>query len=1768
MVSIDEINTKMIELQDEVEGECVNNTDFYFDQIGEPLPIKPSDSDPIFDLQALPSQPLAVSEHHRLIFVAHSDGFCVARTKDAIDSAKSSPPSSIQELSIVDVPIGKVHILALSTDNSTLAASVASHIHFFSVSALLNQEVEPSFSCSVDETSFVKDFRWRKKSENSYVVLSNSGKLYHGAVDGPFKEVMDNVDAARVTDCRLIRSLASSDRKCKTKFFFISGFWARNPMDVGQDTFGRYTGDLGNLRSEVIAPVDSIRWVRPDCIILGCFRLTADGQEENYIVQVIRNKDGKITDASFDPVVLSFNYLFEGFYDDILPFGTGPHLFLSYLEQCELAITANRKNTETHIVFLGWSLGDELNEVAVIDIEREKWKPKIGLQDNGDDNLILGLCVDKASLYEKVKIQLGADERIELSPHCILLCLTLEGKLVMFHVASTRETAVPPEVISAPSEEEDEIVDTRAAVPVQCDLSKSSLGLDKPESEHVSLGFRFQEGNEKELNMKGVGEIFKRIDPKPSDSVSAVVASPVSFNDSLLKNRKVESQLNSLSFEADRQQTVSVTKLFQETDGQPIQPSSQQSTKLDQSSNKASFNMVSDLSKTGTQKIGSNRAFGVNSPADIPGQSDHKNLSNSVGTSEEFLGNIRSTSLQSASSQSRSSGNFVFPKDSNARSSLFPSGSIQGNRTENSGLSYGASNVSGGLAVKPFHLKDSTGTSTSVNSSGRPVQIGGQRTSVGVGNIESSPSVHSLQTSSLEKFALGKYGNHNVHPSKENYRTQPPSAMLNSEPNSSKQFGNINELTKELDTLLESIEAEGGFRDACTINQKSSVEALEEGMRTLCEKCGIWKSIMDERLGEIQNLLDKTVQVLARKIYMEGIVKQASDSRHWDLWNRQKLSSEHEMKRRHILQMSQDLTNQLIELERHFNNLELNKFSEKSGSHVGWRAQQSKFRPSRQTPSLHSLHSTMSSQLAAAEQLSECLSKQMAVLNIGAPVKQQNVKKELFETIGIPYDASFSSPDATKVRDTPSTKKLLHSSGSTAAKDESRRKQLSAKKSSEPETVRRRRDSLDRSWAKFEPSKTTVKRILLQEHHRASMNGSSFLVDKQHFNPHTLNVSAAERPLVRITPSTYSSQDKGIKDTSTKQASKNPIQFTRANELPAPSPSVGLKFPTLQTDNVSALSFLSASEFSPVIGKDRTRETRDITIGHSFSEKTYNPGSVPLNEAKSMVQSETNQHQKPSISTMFPTQTVSLLKKSSEMFNSSSKEATLTSTIGTIKDKASTTKSSLFESGENYDSPFSSTFGVSAVPTLSGKYQFPAGKSEPGENVLVSSTSLVLSAPSSPMIKSMTAPQSSSATPTFLSSMPLSRPFTTSNASADAILTVPTSSSSASPSLITSSSGSFSLQASKTSVPLSTPISESPKTELQPPTAKSSLKTDKDASKQVSSLQSEPPKGEIESKLEPSVTTDPTIEISTSLTSGSQASFSNMANLAPNVTLNAQPAQPSTVRVLFPTPLPTSGSTTGEKNESLDVAETEEDVMEEEAPETSNTAELSLGCLGAFGIGSTPTATAPKSNPFGGPFGNASSSPMSSAFDTTVPSGQLFRPASFSFQSPQSSQPSQPTNSSLFSGGFSTGTTAQAPTQTGFGQPALGSVLGSFGQSRQIGTSLPGTGFGSPGGFGGGGFTGTSSPGGFSSAATGGGFVGISSTGGGFAGVASGVAGSASVASGGGSGGFSGGGFAGAPSAGGGFGAFNSQQGSGFSAFSGSTGGTRKPTELFTQIRK
>ena len=57
----------------------------------------------------------------------------------AAEIKEKGTSSSIQQLCVVDVPLAKLHILALSTDNSTLAATADAHIHFFSVASLLDK---------------------------------------------------------------------------------------------------------------------------------------------------------------------------------------------------------------------------------------------------------------------------------------------------------------------------------------------------------------------------------------------------------------------------------------------------------------------------------------------------------------------------------------------------------------------------------------------------------------------------------------------------------------------------------------------------------------------------------------------------------------------------------------------------------------------------------------------------------------------------------------------------------------------------------------------------------------------------------------------------------------------------------------------------------------------------------------------------------------------------------------------------------------------------------------------------------------------------------------------------------------------------------------------------------------------------------------------------------------------------------------------------------------------------------------------------------------------------------------------------------------------------------------------------------------------------------------------------------------------------------------------------------------------------------------------
>nr|KYP50091.1 hypothetical protein KK1_028167 [Cajanus cajan] len=859
---------------EEVEGEVVGTTDYFFVKIGEAVPLKASDSN--FDVETLPSQPLALSERFRLTFVAHSSGFYVARTKDLIDSANEfkdkGSGSPVQQLSLVDVSIGRVRALAVSTDNSTLAASVAGDIRFYSVESFLNKEVKQSFSSSLDDSTFVNDMRWITTTKNSYVVLSNIGKLYCGEIGFPLKHVMDNVDAV---DWGLKGSFVAVASKSVLSIL-SANFEERVSIPL---SFGSWIGDSA---ANISIKVDSVKCVRPDSIVIGCVQLTGDGKEENYLIQVIRSRLGEIDDGCSELVIQSFYDIYQGLIDDIVPFGSGPYLLLTYLKQCQLAINANMKNTDQHIMLLGWSADDDKSEAAVIDIERDNLVPRIELQENGDDNLLLGLCIDNVSIYQKVGVQLGVEERTELSPYCVLICLTLEGKLVMFHVASLAGSkASSPEVNSVLHNDED-----------------ASVNL--PEDE----GCTFSQGLQKQ-------------------AMDKLLTFPIKTNS--VQTFEVSGNLMAKPSGNPQQITCTETK----------------HTEVELVANSQSEQQKSLGQKTAAlgTSIGS---LTVSSHSASPGFSSYKNLQATTEKTKELWTQHISSDSQRASNLLPGE-TFSFPKKSDV-SSISASSYAGGVGFQSQKYTMSASNVPGSMGGKPIPVQNVYGVSPAINSASRPVQSGGQQASLVAGNMQ--PVLNSSShLSSDGNTAAGKSSARKLLPSNEQHGTSSKHGISSSD--LSKQFGKINEMTKELDLLLRSIEESGGFIDACTRSLQISIEAAEQGMDALSKKCKKLACQVDEHHEEVHHLLSKTIRVMARKIYMEGIYKQASDSRYWDLWNRQKLNSELELKRQHILSLNQDLTHQLIELERHFNALELNKFSQYGGGCIGRGVLQNRFGPSR-----------------------------------------------------------------------------------------------------------------------------------------------------------------------------------------------------------------------------------------------------------------------------------------------------------------------------------------------------------------------------------------------------------------------------------------------------------------------------------------------------------------------------------------------------------------------------------------------------------------------------------------------------------------------------------------------------------------------------------------------------------------------------------------------------------------------------------------------------
>ena len=57
------------------------------------------------------------------------------------------------------------------------------------------QKQEAAFVLSIGGSSGAKDFLWRKNRETSFIVLCDSGQLYHGNMKDDLKSIMDGVEA-------------------------------------------------------------------------------------------------------------------------------------------------------------------------------------------------------------------------------------------------------------------------------------------------------------------------------------------------------------------------------------------------------------------------------------------------------------------------------------------------------------------------------------------------------------------------------------------------------------------------------------------------------------------------------------------------------------------------------------------------------------------------------------------------------------------------------------------------------------------------------------------------------------------------------------------------------------------------------------------------------------------------------------------------------------------------------------------------------------------------------------------------------------------------------------------------------------------------------------------------------------------------------------------------------------------------------------------------------------------------------------------------------------------------------------------------------------------------------------------------------------------------------------------------------------------------------------------------------------------------------------
>ncbi|KAK8952724.1 hypothetical protein KSP40_PGU009747 [Platanthera guangdongensis] len=492
--------------------------------------------------------------------------------------------------------------------------------------------------------------------------------------------------------------------------------------------------------------------------------------------------------------------------------------------------------------------------------------------DDGDDNLVLGLAVDKISLYEKIKIQRNL-EFIELSPRCILLCLTCDGKLTLYHVAWVSE---PPDLPKVASSQGDNIANAGLCngSSVESDLCVTTSRLKdelncSPHISNISAGDKI--GNHGTLD---VVEPCSR--PGPGIITSSYSRGPAIEEPNAL-SKTGDLGTNSTMYE------------------------------------RASDSLAVEGSATGSSSILNSSS--VAASAKLPGSRKQLLLANSASSKPRHI-------LESEAQFSKQFYNVkeVTKELDDLLSSIEGEGGFKDLCTvfqEQSLLALEASlDV---LSEVSFIYRNK------VENQLMEIQLLHNKMLEGNSRVLHDSFVRMMNN----VLKIGP----DIEPAKEKFDSHHARIFA----------------TLRTGRLLET---RAVFRVA-GLTARFLVSSPVRGWCGFKGLIGPPSLLVHGRTGSTGRSLS------ARQVYVECIVQQASDHKYWDIWNSQKLSHEFEAKRLRISDLMQNLTNQLIELKRNFNSLEINRFGEYDTKPTGWRAPSHSRAPSRCMKTMVSLESLL-----------------------------------------------------------------------------------------------------------------------------------------------------------------------------------------------------------------------------------------------------------------------------------------------------------------------------------------------------------------------------------------------------------------------------------------------------------------------------------------------------------------------------------------------------------------------------------------------------------------------------------------------------------------------------------------------------------------------------------------------------------------------------------------------------------------------------------------